>query len=749
MLTFFRKYQKIFFIFIAFVIIVSFSFFGTQGVLDKVNKVKDRDIATAIDGSKIKESKVQRLSFFLATDFADMSIRHNHLRPNLFNDGVLRNDFFKTDLAKVFFEKYFDVLKPSFEKKLEKIQKYTPFVHFYDSSISASKIYEMYSPNVLNILKELKSQKEVNLKFLNLLVDLYNEQMKLPSETIRRFLVFQERQKKIEQDPRLYQDSIAIFGYENAQDWFGKDFLDLISQFIINTSIVAKTKGYDVSIQEASANLVANLNASLDEKAKESINSYYKNVLGYLGLDEKKAALVWRDVMLFRRYFQDVANNTLIDNLALDEFDKYSKTNANIKLYSLPNSLKIKNFEDLMLFEMYLTATTDRDNSSDLDLDLDRDRDLGLNQKLKNISDIEKMYPELIEKKYSVSVKHIDIEKAALRVKVKDMYFWQLEDKSWNQLRNKFTFLSYAKTKDDKLTAIDKLNMMQKFEIDAFARILMVKDEPNIIDEALKNESDKKYDFYISSKNPTLPISVKDQNKLVALLDKQDILEKYSDDETNFYSIRVNNRDSNKKIVSFEKAKENKVIDKILENFLQKNYLALRENIETFQNEDGSFKTFQSVKTKVGEIVFSDTIHTLRSLNLTKDRSLDKLSQYRAYPYTANVAKNLKINENYKQLAPKQFQLICKDEKISRSKKPNWIEKDIFSMGEKKYSNLHIADSNIEFFYLDNFSTSKDKDSKTEIAKNAIYSETSSLLAKKLIKRFEEKKCIQILSKDV
>src|SRR3990167_8370135 len=148
MLKFLRKYQKVFFIIIAVVIVVTFSFFGTQGITTKITKIPDRNISKAYDGSDIKLSDIESMSYFLSTDSLDSSIV-SRFSPNLFNDGVIRNDFLRSGIVKIFIENYFDQFKGSFQEKFEKIKKYKPFVHFNDSSISLTKTLEMVDPKVL------------------------------------------------------------------------------------------------------------------------------------------------------------------------------------------------------------------------------------------------------------------------------------------------------------------------------------------------------------------------------------------------------------------------------------------------------------------------------------------------------------------------------------------------------------------------------------------------------------------------
>jgi len=731
MLRFLRRYQKIIFAIIAFFIIITFSFFGTQSVISDIKKTKDKDVALAYDGTKIKLSEIENLSLFLATDFEDANFKQSGILPNLFNDGVIRKDILQFGLAKIFFEKYFEVLKPALIKKFEKAQKYTPFVHFYDSSISLESIWEKYNPQILTLLKQIKTQKECDLNFLNLYIELYNQQNLIRPEYLRNILIFLERQKNVQSDPRLYQDTIALFGFDNALDWFGKDFLDLVSQFIINSAKVANEKGYEVTNQEALSDLMINLKKALSGKTNQ-YSQYFKKMLSILKMDEKKAAKTWKNVMLFRRYFQDISNNTLIDDLTYKEFSKFTRTKADVKIYKLPEYLQIKSFEDLLHFEMYLLATADKKNVLDVPYTF------------KNVLEIEKDFPELIERKYSLNIKHTNLEKAATKVKIKDMYFWQLEDKNFDKLRSRFLFLSKAVTKQEKLAAIEKLSFDQKYQIDNFSRIEIVKEKPSYIDESLNTENQENHIFYIRSKNTTLNLPINDVDKFIELIDKNERILKYSEDNKNYFFVEVLQKSNEKYLVPFEKALKEKIINVVLDRYLNEKYQTLKSQHTIFQEAD-DFKSFDEVKFEVAKIVFADIIKKLKSLNLSKEQSLDAVSRYRFYSYVEDILNKLTLDEKYNQKEESQFKIICKNHEINRSKNPLWIEKTAFSMQEKKYSSLNVSDDgNIEFIYLNSIKDGDIPLDKIELAKNAISYETSSILARKLLKIFLEKKCIEI-----
>jgi hypothetical protein len=89
MLDFFRKYQRYFFIVIAVVIVISFSFFGTFQTLNQPGKIEDKVIGKTIDGSKMMKSDVDRMIRFLASDRNDTALAEKGVMPNFFNNGVI------------------------------------------------------------------------------------------------------------------------------------------------------------------------------------------------------------------------------------------------------------------------------------------------------------------------------------------------------------------------------------------------------------------------------------------------------------------------------------------------------------------------------------------------------------------------------------------------------------------------------------------------------------------------------------
>src|SRR5207248_2159928 len=97
-------------------------------------------------------------------------------------------------------------------------------------------------------------------------VNLYVAERRFPSVYLKQLLHRQESAHKwLTQDQNLAQRDLSLFGYHNVQDWFGRDFLELAAQFVINASKVAEQKGYSISTEEALGSLFRNAEVAFKE----------------------------------------------------------------------------------------------------------------------------------------------------------------------------------------------------------------------------------------------------------------------------------------------------------------------------------------------------------------------------------------------------------------------------------------------------------------------------------------------------
>ena len=185
----------------------------------------------------------------------------------------------------------------------------------------------------------------------------------MPAPTLRYVLRYQEKQYNwLQPDEKLNQIDLSLFGYHTIEDWFGPHFTRLVSEFIINAAILAEKQGYDVSKAEVLADLVRNTQVSYQQNRDNpnlgvtSPEEYLSEQLRRMNMDQARAVKVWRQVLLFRRYFHDAGATALVDPVVNKNLHQFAHENITVDLFQLPKSLQLASYDDLQKFEAYLQA---------------------------------------------------------------------------------------------------------------------------------------------------------------------------------------------------------------------------------------------------------------------------------------------------------------------------------------------------------------------------------------------------------
>lgn len=469
MLEFFRKYQRYFFFVITIVVIASFSFFGTFSTFgnEEVER-KDRVIGQAVDGSNLSLLEVQKLSRFIATDREDSPYGRG-LFPNLCNDGVIRYDFLKAQLAPLLVSEYFDVLKNDLASRLEKAKRFRPYAHPDAEFLSAQSVWKQFFPELDGELSALQEEKEASPEVFSHLAKLYQYQSQLPPETLRRILIYQHKQYPwLSMDQRLSYDDLALFGFHSIGDWFGRDFIDVVSQFILNAARVAEKKGYQVSLEEAKGDLIHHFQESIQKlsQAKVKADLNFQQHLQSLGFDEKSACESWRKVLLFRRYFHDVGQTAFVDRLPYRDFADYANEVALVEKYEWP--IQIKNTQDLAELQFYIKSISSKSD--------------GLPVAFWSVEEVKKRVPELVQTTYKAKVAEVAKKQIALKPTLKEVWEWELAH--WDQIRRKFSLVDAA-GRDERFQILEKLQPTLRTQVDAYAREALVDENPAWVEEAL------------------------------------------------------------------------------------------------------------------------------------------------------------------------------------------------------------------------------------------------------------------------
>jgi len=748
MLDFFRRYQKIFFIVIATVVISSFLFFGTSGVMDNTQARSDRVIGKAIDGSDLKLLEISSLARFIGTDQDDMFNVYRNAPPNLLNDGVIRKDILKVGVAEVLVQGNIDVLQSELEQRWQRIKTYQSYEHPETPLLSAKAVWQRFNPGVNAHWSFLQSESAFTASSFSHLAELYQLQDQLPSEWLRRILVMQEQQYHwLHADPRLREGDFSLFGFHSVADWFGKNFVDLTAEFIHNAAIAAEEKGYRVTLKEAKADLHRNFGEALRkiESAKIEAKLNYKDQLRVLGLTETEAATLWRKVLLFRRYFADLGNSVFLDRLAHTEFSIVAGEKAVVDVYQWPSILKFRTAYNLYAFETYLKKVTAGE----------RKESLALPTTFKSIQEVEKGAPELVATHYRAKVFAVDKREIALKAPLKDVWAFETEESVWSRLKLEFPGLQNApaKTPEERFAALEKILPNERPKIDSFARLLLLEQHPEWITQALDAAQGEEKQLSLSGGKIELPY-VDDPVKLAQLFEQIPLTPETSLAELHqfasknaFFRFENIEKVSDAQIKTFAEAMNDRSLIKMVDRALEAEFPNVRSSLPA----DKSDKVFSEVKEEIADHLLANLKKQIQNATEAMEGSIiAKRMGLVSAKALADLQKNPDdprwIGSEGENPLSAQFKMQRVEKEISRTAKEDWMSKESFILVPNQWSPVHVADDgSVVFMYLKARQGGKEPIMEPIVAgRQVLSSDVQRVLAEKILTTMHQKHAVVI-----
>lgn len=621
MLEFFRRYQRGFFIVITVVIVISFSFFGTFQTFAE-REQDDRVAFVALDGSKVRRSEVHDMVAFLTGDSHDYLFSGGG-SGNALNDGVIATDILESGLADVIATPYLPEIGQEQQSRLDREKRYKPYVHPKASFLTSEQIWTYYAPDVKANFDLLRNAENAKTKeAFNARVNLYVAERNFPSPYLRQFLRYQESSHKwLPQDPNLMHMDLALFGYHSTQDWFGRHFVELCAQFIINSAKVAEQKGYTITREEAIGSLYRNAEESFRELKAQgattatNVGDFFQDQLRRLGIDQSRALKLWTDILLFRTLYFENADSVLVDTSSYKDFFHHLNEYVDIDLYQLPEALRFDSKRDLEQFALYLTAVRpsveDKKNQNMLTLPT----------VLASPQQVKKAYPELVERTYVVKVAKVNKETLETKIGVKATWEWQVEDKNWAELKSRYPELAKKDdaTPEARLKLLDSLDPARRAHADTYSRQKIVEAHPEWLAKALSEAPSEEMEITLREQGGEVPFDgFKNTLQLITLLDKAPLnevspeLSQLSQDNVNYVQIQLLDRSKPERVLTFSEAKEDGTMDALLNKVLESSYPRIRSKEPSlFLKENGEWKSFKEVKDQVAEYYFEDLFRAI------------------------------------------------------------------------------------------------------------------------------------------
>lgn len=616
MLHHFRRYQQYIYIVVTCVIVISFSFFGTYGTL--TDNSQDNSLSfTAYDGTRVTNHELNEYVRFFSSDAVDKVAFGGVAGPNFLNDGIIAGDILQNNLAYPLFKALQDNLKEEALARLNKEKTFSPYKNPKAPFLSVESTWNYFYPEMTRQLATLKAAKDpFDEAAFQAKVSLYLGQRNLPPQYVKQLLMYQQAQygeKMIDHD--LSTMDLSLFGYRSLDDWFGHRFVEALSAFIINSSMIAEEKGYVVTKEEAFADLMRLSMESYKENKSSpymtapNVTQYFQEQLRRMQMDQATAVRIWQRALLFKRLIQDTGGSLFISDLPFREFQAYAGEKAKGTLYQLPEEFRLRTPKDFELFEVYLEAIRSGKDGKAGSLSLPRD--------VKSLDDIAKTSPDIVTERFSLDVSRVTEGDLLARVGLKEMWQWQVSNSGWALLVKNFPELGLKeyKTSDARQGKLDSLDSVTKQRANQFARKEILKGHPEWLEEAAAKAPFEEMTVNLSDTKRASPIEGLDSKELYAQLKKAqpgELIALDTKDGQNHYRIRIREKSGKAVVMTFKEAKESGALEKMLEAKLSAHYEKIRAGSpETYQNKDGSFKALAEVENKVAEDLFKQTLKSL------------------------------------------------------------------------------------------------------------------------------------------
>lgn len=591
-------------------IITSFCFFGTYDAITQMREEPDRKFGIAMDGSPLMQKEIGQLTRFIETDLADYRVLENKGYANFLNDGFVKSEIFQCGIAKVLFDRYQGELKEELKERLVRFQKFKPYEH-PQKVTGVEMTWKRFMPAFFEDYQTFKGVGvEPTAEAFAALSALYMDQSRFPPALMRQMLRYQQQQygAAVQLDPYVHSGDLTLFHAASLSDWFGPKFVELTAQFIHNAAIFAKNQGYVVTEAEAKASLLQSSMQNMQQLSPNEVISggefekIYQRQLKILGLTEREAVAIWQKVLLMRRMLDDVGFGLFVDSLVYDQFHDYVSRGARVEVYQLPKALRLKNAEDVIKLDLYLDAVTNQGGRLDLSGDY------------RSVEEVMAIAPELVEKRFKVSVARVRKEDLERDIALRDTWEWEVEDQNWALLKERFKEISGSveKNRQERFAFLETLDVELRDQIDGFAREKIVSENLGMIRERLSSETSTPKVVRIALKGVGQPlVGINDRVKLLELLEKSairgegktgelDSFEKlscYTEDGKVFYRIHLLDRSKNYEIMTFEDAMSSHALDLMLDTRLQSEYV-----------KRGYKESFEEVREQIAKSLFAKVV---------------------------------------------------------------------------------------------------------------------------------------------
>ena len=602
MFSFFRRHQRVIFLVVTSIIILSFSFFGTYSAVVRT-KTDDPVLFTTLQGHKVKRSECAAYLEFLSSS----SIGSGEKGLNFFNDGFLEKDILSTCVGESVFAKWSDLSTTQYlTKKKEQERTYRLYQHPQAPFLSTEYVWTYFAPELKDqFTSYLQDETRDPLTLFKQKAALFVTSQQCPGAFVKQLLLYQQKQASwLEPDSTLESRDLSLFGYHTAQDWFGDEYLQHVLETVMNGADIAEKEGISISDAEVLSSLYSNVKsaaAHYSDLSERPLDEVVQISLRSLGMDMSTVKKIWKTFLLYRLAYTDLYDHVAVSSFPFKGMLKNQSKSLVLDTYSLQTALRVHSTEDLAEVYLWKQAVLPK-----------TDNPLAFSEAYRSPVDVMASFPEFVQERFTVSYRMVGPEQLEARIKLKDLWAFQKDEQKFALLAEKFPRLLEEKTLDgdSRIVAIESLPHAIRDEVEQYSKKLFIQEHPAWITEAMKEQSPTQTVLFLRPRgsaselpgisNPWELASLLRQAPLNGVDDNSKI---YSQDGEHFYEFLVKERSEQPELVPLVQLREDGTLLAVLKRLLESQYPSLRKQApKQFLKESGEWKPFAEVRSQVLDV---------------------------------------------------------------------------------------------------------------------------------------------------
>lgn len=678
MLSFFYRNHRGILSVVVICLIFSMFFFAVAGRGDLPTPKRNNEIVYKvgkdIHQKKVSKRQIDAMKVYLSYDFGT-DLNDSLEKQNIFSDGFFI-DLLDSSFGRGLAEKYFDLVKDDFSQRVQ-VHKNFRFYRHPSGKLDLEKELKRYAKDLYSHYKKVAAKdKAIDVKLLHEYIALAREQKKFSPRNTQRLTSLFIRDRRIGNDPSVEKRNFALFYAKSNEDLFGGAFIELCAQAVIQGANIAKENGYYTSYEEAkgiimrrSMNLI--LNKYVRAEDKEILSKIHKSYQNSLGIQERDLVNAARDIITFKKMCKDVDTSVLLDKLSIKKM--YSKEVENILVNIIHDSsnLMVHNIDDALQLQCYLESIG---NVKEFIIP---------SEVVYDEKDIIKIAPALFTKRYELKLATLSKSEAANALHLKNIWEFQVSDKGWSLLKEKFSF--------DEVNASDRFSFLQslkkemKEEVEEYSRAKLVDVDNTFIRNCIDKLNLKKVSFSYNELIPSESFYKGfNERELASLLEGKkegEELSFYTQDNEHFYRIYLLKKCKNIEFASFNLAKK-------------KGYLTYLVNQKVKKISKGKVLTDETKKWYKEKLLYKEAKESVAKKIIQAEK--------KGVPYTEHMEKRLKAYKEKEPIYPpllKQFSIYRGKEVVSRKGEgKEMAQEEFFSMKKGDVSSIYYLENNQPYY---------------------------------------------------